>query len=87
MIIFGGEKMSCSCGSLSDGKEIVDHVKSKGQENKEPKIAHKITCECGETFTMVTVVMNCPRCEMTYAVTPCNSDQKDKIKPAGIKYA
>ncbi|RSK27663.1 hypothetical protein EJF36_12680 [Bacillus sp. HMF5848] len=80
--------MSCGCSSrLKDGKDIVDHVKNKGKENFAPKVAHEIKCECGESFTMVTVVMNCPKCEMTYAVTPCGSDDISKIKPAGIKYA
>lgn len=79
--------MSCSCSSLSDGKAIVDHVKSKGKENNPPQIAHEIVCECGERFTLKKVVMNCPKCDMTYAVTPCSSADINKVKPAGIKYA
>ena len=80
--------MSCDCTSkLKNGKDVVDHVKSKGKENFAPTVAHKITCECGETFTLQTIVMNCPKCEMTYAVTPCGSADKNNIKVAGIKYA
>ncbi|MGM9924356.1 MAG: hypothetical protein ACI35R_08930 [Bacillus sp. (in: firmicutes)] len=79
--------MSCNCSTLKDGKNIVDHVKSKGKENFPPKIAHSIDCECGETFILETVIMNCPACQMTYAVTPCSSDNINNIKPAGIKYA
>jgi hypothetical protein len=79
--------MSCSCSSLKDGKAIVDHVKSKGKQDNPPKVAHEIACECGERFTMETVVTNCPNCEMTYGVTPCSSADENNIKPAGIKYA
>ena len=79
--------MSCGCSTLNDGKAIVDHVKNKGKEDCVPAVAHEITCECGETFTFEKVIMNCPKCEMTYAVTPCSSDDISNIKPAGIKYA
>ncbi|OIJ14343.1 hypothetical protein BKP37_08325 [Anaerobacillus alkalilacustris] len=78
--------MSCGCSKLEDGKAIVDHVKSKGKENAVPKVTHKISCQCGEIFTLEKVVMNCPNCNMTYAVTPCSSDDISKVKPAGIKY-
>lgn len=80
--------MSCGCtANLKDGKAIVDHVKSKGKEYTVPTVAHEIHCECGETFTLKTVIMNCPKCGMTYGVTPCGSDNINNIKPAGIKYA
>jgi Zn finger protein HypA/HybF involved in hydrogenase expression len=80
--------MSCGCTSrLKDGKDIADHVKSKGKDQLAPLVPHQISCECGETFTLQTVIMNCPNCEMTYAVTPCGSDDINNIKPAGIKYA
>lgn len=80
--------MSCGCTTnLRDGKDIVDHIKSKGKENFAPTMAHEIRCECGETFTLKTVIMNCPKCEMTYGVTPCGSGDRNNIKPAGIKYA
>jgi hypothetical protein len=80
--------MSCGCiTNLDDGKAIVDHVKSKGKENFAPTIAHEIRCVCGETFSLETVIMNCPNCEMTYAVTPCGSEDINNIKLAGIKYA
>ena len=79
--------MSCDSSNLVDGKAIVDHVKSKGKENFAPTVAHEISCECGETFTLEKVIMNCPKCEMTYAVTPCSSDDINNIKLAGLKYA
>ncbi|MDP4085633.1 MAG: hypothetical protein Q8934_13595 [Bacillota bacterium] len=80
--------MSCGCTpNLKDGRDIVDHVKSKGKDKFAPEVAHEMKCECGETFTLETVIMNCPKCEMTYAVTPCGSHDINNIKPAGIKYA
>lgn len=79
--------MSCSCSKINEGKAIVDHVKSKGKENEKPLYAHEISCECGEVFLFEKVVANCPKCGMTYAVTPCNSFDKNNIKAAGIKYA
>lgn len=79
--------MSCGCSKHKDGKALVDHVKSKGKENFPPKVKHIIKCTCGETFTMKTVVINCPSCEMTYGVTPCSSFDINNIKEAGIRYA
>jgi Zn finger protein HypA/HybF involved in hydrogenase expression len=80
--------MSCGCSSrLLDGQAVVDHVKSKGKEHFAPTVAHEIDCECGERFTLETVIMNCPKCGMTYAVTPCGSGDKSNIKLAGIRYA
>ena len=80
--------MSCGCTTnLTDGRAIVDHVKSKGKDQFAPAVAHEISCECGESFTLETVIMNCPNCEMTYAVTPCGSADRNNIKMAGIKYA
>jgi hypothetical protein len=85
---FGRLIMSCGCTvNIRDGKDIVDHIKSKGKENFAPAVAHEITCECGETFTLESVIMNCPICEMTYAVTPCGSNDMNNIRQAGIKYA
>ena len=79
--------MSCGCSTSKDGKAIVDHVKSKGKENHPPKVAHRINCECGESFVLKTVIMNCSNCNMTYAVTPCSSNKIENIKKAGIQYA
>lgn len=80
--------MSCGCTErLQDGQAIVDHVKSKGKDHFAPLAAHQINCECGETFELETVIMNCPSCGMTYAVTPCGSGDISNIKMAGIRYA
>lgn len=41
--------MSCGCSShIRDGKDIVDHVKSKGKDKLAPTVAHQIHCECGK---------------------------------------
>lgn len=80
--------MGCGCHhNLEDGKAIVDLIKRKGKENEKPLIPHKISCECGSAFTLEKVIMNCPNCGMTYAVTPCSSDKIENIKTAGIRYA
>ena len=78
--------MGCGCSNLRDGKAIADLVRSKGKDMYPPQVKHEITCECGETFTLETVIMSCPKCEMTYAVTPCSSDDQNNIKPAGLGY-
>jgi hypothetical protein len=78
---------TCGCSKLKDGQEVVDHVKQKGKDHFAPKIEHSIFCECGTTFAFTRVIMNCPSCEMTYAVTPCSSGDINNIKLAGIKYA
>ncbi|CEG28469.1 hypothetical protein [Bacillus sp. B-jedd] len=79
--------MCCGCSSMEDGKAVVDHVRDKGKADLPPLVAHEIQCECGEIFTLEKVIMNCPSCEMTYAVTPCSSGDINNIKRAGIAYA
>jgi hypothetical protein len=79
--------MGAGCGTLKDGKAVVDHIKSKGKENFAPNVNHEMNCECGETFVLEKVIFNCPKCEMTYAVTPCSSSDINNVQRAGIKYA
>lgn len=80
--------MSCGFSNAKeDGMTIVDFVKSKKKDHLPPSVIHEINCECGETFSFTKVIMNCPKCEMTYAVTPCSSGDINNIKRAGIKYA
>jgi len=79
--------MCCGCSSLADGRAVVDHVREKGKAGLPPLTEHEIHCECGEIFPLKTVVMNCPKCEMTYAVTPCSSGDINNVKRAGIAYA
>ncbi len=79
--------MSCGCSSLgNDGKAVADLVRGKGFENMPTKVNHTIDCSCGDTFVMDTLVCKCPKCNMTYAVTPCSSDNKENIKACGIDY-
>lgn len=77
----------CNCSNLEDGKAVVDHVKMKKKDHMPSKVKHLIHCDCGESFTFDKVVMNCPKCEMTYGVTPCSSADINNIKCAGIRYA
>lgn len=79
--------MSCGCSSLgNDGKGVADLVRGKGFENMPTKVNHTIVCSCGDTFVMDKLVCKCPKCNMTYAVTPCSSDNKGNIKACGIDY-
>ena len=55
-------------------------------ENMPTKVNHSIKCSCGETFIMDTLVFKCPNCKMTYAVTPCSSDNVENVKSCGIDY-
>ena len=71
---------------LNDGKAIVDKVRQVGVSNGELEVPHLVHCECGETFQMIHFEMKCPKCEMTYGVTPCSSHDPNNIKPAGIRY-
>ena len=79
--------MSCGCGTYEkDGKAIVDKVREIGRDKEKLTTPHLITCSCGEDFTKTTLVDNCPKCKMTYGVTPCTQEDKSKVKPADINY-
>lgn len=79
--------MSCGCGTHNkSGVEIVDRVREKGKADEKLTTPQLITCSCGTEFLMETFVSVCPNCKMTYGVTPCTQDDKEKIKPAGINY-
>ncbi len=80
--------MSCGCKTMNkkDGKAVVDLVRSKGFEDKNIAIPHEINCSCGESFIMKKLVDKCPKCHMTYGVTPCSSRDRDNIAAAGINY-
>lgn len=79
--------MDCGHGKLEDGKQIVELLKMKGKANFPSSVVHTIECDCGETFKFEKVLMNCPNCGMTYAVTPCSSADMNNIKKAGYNYA
>lgn len=79
--------MSCGCGTHEkDGKAIVDRVREIGKADEKLASPHNITCSCGKTFKMITLVDKCPNCGMTYGVTPCTQEDINKVKPAAINY-
>ncbi|MDO5039947.1 hypothetical protein [Clostridium sp.] len=78
--------MSCGCSTINNGKQVADLVRSKGFENMQTKKLHNITCSCGNTFIMDKLICKCNNCNMTYAVTPCSSDDINSIKECGINY-
>ena len=79
--------MSCGCSNISnDGKAIVDLVRSKGKEEMILAVSHEIKCSCNNIFIMTKLVDKCPKCQMTYGVTPCSSKNKDNVKAADINY-
>lgn len=71
---------------LNDGKAIVNKVRQVKVGDGLLKTPHEVKCECGQEFTMVHFEEKCPACGMVYGVTPCCSEHKDNIKPAGIDY-
>lgn len=77
--------MSCGCGTnKNDGKAIVDRLRVKGKSNLKLNTPYLIKCSCGEDVLMETFVTVCPKCKMTYAVTPCSQSDINNIKTAGI---
>ncbi len=79
--------MSEGCeGSLGQGQEVVDLVRSKGYANTLMDKPMEVSCECGETFKMETYEGKCPKCGMVYGVTPCHADSIENIRAAGKDY-
>lgn len=78
-------KMKCSC-EFDTNEAVIDKIRSIGAQNRPmPSIAH-ITCECGESIEMNTLVFQCPHCAMTYGITPCSAEDHSYIVKAGINY-
>lgn len=71
---------------LTDGKAIVNKVRTVGVGEGLLETPHVIECECGQSFVMKHFEESCPNCDMTFGVTPCSSHDKNNIKPAGIGY-
>lgn len=79
--------MSCGCGTnKKDGKAIVDKVREMKKADNLLATPYEIKCSCNNTFTMKTLVDKCPKCNMTYGVTPCGQGDIKNIKSAGINY-
>ncbi|EFF64743.1 conserved hypothetical protein [Turicibacter sanguinis PC909] len=77
--------MKCGC-EFENGQAVADKVRMKGFADKEMPTPATINCSCGETYTKLKLVDQCPNCNMTYAVTPCSADDHQYIVPAGLNY-
>ncbi|MCA1928019.1 MAG: hypothetical protein LDL10_06105 [Calditerrivibrio sp.] len=74
-------------GSFENGQQVVDKLRMMGFNEQYMPTAFDIKCEnCGEEFLMETFESKCPKCKMTYGVTPCHAFDKKHIKAAGINY-
>ena len=71
---------------FENGQAVADKVRMKGFADKEMPTPATINCSCGETYTKLKLVDQCPNCNMTYAVTPCSADDHQYIVPAGLNY-
>lgn len=72
--------------AFENGKNTVDKVREKGFTNDLMTAPHSIDCECGTTFEMKYFEGKCPSCNMVYGVTPCQQDEKENVRAAGINY-
>ena len=77
--------MKCGC-EFENGQDVADKVRMIGFADKEMPTPATINCSCGETYTKLKLVDQCPNCNMTYAVTPCSADDHQYIVPAGLNY-
>lgn len=76
----------CS-GSFENGQQVVDKLRMMGFSQQYMPLPADMKCEnCGEEFLMETFEAKCPKCNMTYGVTPCHAFDKKYIKAAGINY-
>ncbi|MGL4990005.1 MAG: hypothetical protein ACRC57_02395 [Sarcina sp.] len=79
--------MDCGCKDIkNNGQKIADLVRGKGFDQRKPSGNLTINCECGNSFTMDTLVCKCPNCNLTYAVTPCSSGDISNVAIAGYNY-
>lgn len=79
--------MSEGCeGSLGQGQEVIDLVRSKGFSNQKMDNSLEINCECGEKFLIETFEAKCPKRGIVYGVTPCHSDSVENVRSAGKDY-
>jgi len=76
----------CS-GNFEDGKQVVNKLRMMGFNTQYMPMSVEIVCKhCGEIFVMETFEAKCPKCNMTYGVTPCHAYDKKYIQAAGIDY-
>ena len=63
--------MSEGCeGSLGQGQEVIDLVRSKGFSNQKMDNSLEINYESGEKFLMETFEAKYPKCGIVYGVLP-----------------
>ncbi|MGA1846039.1 hypothetical protein [Deferribacter abyssi] len=76
----------CS-GNFENGKQVVNKLRMMGFSNQYMPMPMKIKCKnCKEEFLMETFEAKCPKCKMTYGVTPCHAFSPENVKEAGIDY-
>lgn len=76
----------CS-GTFENGKQVINKLRSMGYGHLQMPIPLKITCtSCGTDFSMETFESQCPKCHMTYGVTPCHSHDPESVQAAGVNY-
>lgn len=79
--------MSEGCeGSLGQGQEVIDLVRSKGFSNQKMDNSLEINYESGEKFLMETFEAKYPKCGIVYGVTPCHFDSVENVRSAGKDY-
>lgn len=77
--------MKCGC-EFESGQAVADKVRMKGFADRLMPQTFMIQCSCGEEYPKKTLIDQCPKCQMTYAVTPCSATEAKYIVAAGINY-
>ena len=80
--------MHAGCaGQFQNGKQIADKVRMMGYDSMRLPQPLELQCvHCRQDFAMETMVTECPRCRMVYAVTPCHAHSAAHVLPAGVDY-
>jgi len=77
--------MKCGC-EFESGQAVANKVRMKGVADQPMPKTFIIECSCGETYPKKTLIDYCPKCRMTYVVTPCSASEAKYIVAAGINY-
>ncbi len=71
--------MSCGCKTDS-ASGVINRVREKQVEDvKFDGFSYELVCSCGTVVEMDQHLVHCPTCEMTFAVTPCKSNDINNI--------
>jgi len=74
-------------GSFGSGQEVVDKIRMMGFNTRPMPMPVIINCvECKEDFEMTHLETKCPHCSMVYGVTPCSTEDPERIQAAGVDY-